>query len=59
MRNRFNSLIKRIVSSLSAAAMLIGNAAPIASFADEPIEYAHTIRATAFTFRKKNGIIEE
>ncbi|MBQ8965501.1 SpaA isopeptide-forming pilin-related protein [Ruminococcus sp.] len=43
MRNRFNSLIKRIVSGLSAAAMLIGNAAPIASFADEPIEYAHTI----------------
>lgn len=43
MRNRFNSLIKRIVSSLSAAAMLIGNAAPIVSFADEPIEYAHTI----------------
>lgn len=43
MKNKFNSLIKRVVSGLSAAAMIIGNFTPMASSADEAIEYAHTI----------------
>jgi len=43
MRNRFVSLIKHIVSGLSAAAMMFSNAAPMVTFADDTIEYAHTI----------------
>ena len=43
MRNRFVSLIKHILSGLSAAAMMFSNAAPMVTFADDTIEYAHTI----------------
>ena len=43
MKRRFNSLIKRVVSGLSAAVMMLGSLAPAIAYAQDTQEYAHKI----------------
>jgi len=43
MKRRFSSLIKRVVSGLSAAVMMLGSLAPAIAYAQDTQEYAHKI----------------
>jgi hypothetical protein len=43
MKRRFSSLIKRVVSGLSAAVMMLGSLAPAIAYAQDTKEYAHKI----------------
>ena len=43
MKRRFSSLIKRVVSGLSAAVMMLGSLAPAIAYAQATQEYAHKI----------------